>query len=87
MCDLCHKAMDYFRERGIPVDAYELKWKGDGWEDSENARELKRRCGEDVDFVPQIFIDGRHIPGWKTLSELIETGKIEAWIGTREPAP
>lgn len=77
MCGLCHKAMDYFREKGIPFDAYEVKWKGDGWEDSENAREMRRRCGDDVDFVPQIFINGRHIKGWKTLSVLIESGEID----------
>jgi glutaredoxin len=80
MCDLCHKAMDYFTEKGIAFESYKLKWTGGDWEDSENAREYKKRCG-DLDFVPQIFIDGKHIKGWKTLSELIETGEIDDLIG------
>jgi glutaredoxin len=76
MCSLCHEAMDYFRSRGLPFTSYELTWKGDGWQDSESARELARRCGP-VDFVPQIFINGRHIAGWRTLSELIRDGRID----------
>lgn len=79
MCSLCHEAMDFFRSRGIPFTAYELKWSGNGWEDSPAARELARRCGP-VDFVPQIFINGRHIAGWRTLSELIRTGEVDALL-------
>lgn len=76
MCGLCHQAMEYFKEKGIDYDAYEVKWKDDAWVDDENSREMLRRCG-DIDFVPQIFINDQHIKGWKTLSELIETGKID----------
>ena len=76
MCGLCHKAMDYFTEKGVPFDAYEVQWSGDNWVDSENAREMRRRCG-DVDFVPQLLIDGRHIKGYRELERLIDTGEID----------
>lgn len=76
MCGLCHKAMDYFKEKGIPFDAYEVKWKGDGWEDSPNVRLMKKMCG-DVDFVPQIIINGRHIKGWKNLEPMIKSGELD----------
>lgn len=79
MCSLCDEAKDFFRSRGIPFSAHELRWSGEGWEDSEAARELARRCGP-VDFVPQIFINGRHIAGWRTLAELIRTGEVEALL-------
>lgn len=81
MCGLCHKAMDYFRDNGIPFDAYELTWGGDAFVDSEHTRDLYRRLGGDVDYVPQIFIDGKHIAGWKTLSAMIESGELRALLG------
>lgn len=76
MCGLCHEAMDFFREKGLAFEAYEVHWQGDELVDSEPARELKRRV-PDVEFVPQIFIHGRHIAGYRTLAELIKTGEIE----------
>ena len=57
-------------------DAYEVQWQGDGWVDSEISREMIRRCGN-VDFVPQMFIDGKHIKGWKTLEPMIDSGEID----------
>lgn len=82
-CDLCHRAMDHFRERGIPFEAVEVAWKGEDWEDSPNARRMKALCG-DVDFVPQILVRGYHIPGWRQLEPMIESGELERLI--RDPA-
>ncbi len=79
ICGLCHKALAFFRERGVPVSAYEVEWDGERFVDGEHARELRRRCG-DVDFVPQIFIDGRHIAGWRRLEPMIESGEIDLWL-------
>ncbi|OGV62662.1 MAG: hypothetical protein A2498_14730 [Lentisphaerae bacterium RIFOXYC12_FULL_60_16] len=79
MCGLCHKAMDYFKERGITYEAVEVRWKGEDWEDTPNARRMKALCG-DVDFVPQILIRGRHIPGWRNLEPMIESGELEQWL-------
>ena len=84
MCGLCHEAMDYFRQNGIEFDSYEVKWGGEEFEDSENTRRMYELCGEKVDFVPQIFIDGKHIPGWRKLSELIESGEFQEMMKDQE---
>jgi glutaredoxin len=75
MCGLCHKAMDFFREQGVPFIAHEVVWTGSGWKDTPAARLMRERCG-DVDFVPQILIRGKHIKGWRTLEPMIESGEI-----------
>ncbi len=82
ICGLCHKAMDYFRSVGVPFEAYELEWDEEREEfvESPVRRELYERCGECVDFVPQIFIDGNHIKGWKSLEPMIESGEIRDWL-------
>lgn len=85
VCGLCHKAMDYFRGRELVFISREVHWDGeaDDFVDSETSRELKERCG-DVDFVPQIFINGQHVPGWKKLEPMIESGEIETLLGSSE---
>jgi len=82
MCGLCHRAMEYFEHRGVPYSSYEVFWKNNSLVDDENSRELLRRCG-DVDFVPQVFINGRQIKGWKTLSHLIDTGEIDSLLADK----
>jgi glutaredoxin len=37
---------------------------------------MKRRAGN-VDFVPQIFINGHHIPGWRKLEPMIASGEFD----------
>lgn len=76
ICGLCHQAMNYFRSRDLAFTPREVFWEGEAFIDSPNTREMYRRCGV-VDFVPQIFINGRHISGWRTLEPLIESGEIE----------
>lgn len=77
LCGGCHDAMDYFRERGHEFQSFEVKWDPDGsLAQGENEDELRRRLG-DADFVPQIFIDDKHIGGWMALSGLIESGEID----------
>jgi glutaredoxin len=80
-CPLCHNALKYFRGRGLDVDAREVFWDEGVQEfvDSENTREMCRRAGK-TDFVPQIFIDGRHIAGWRKLEPMIESGEIESYL-------
>lgn len=80
MCWACHEAMDYFEGRGVAFQTHEVKWGGADWEDSANAREMKRRCGN-VDTVPQILVNDKPIGGWEALSKLIESGGIEEVLG------
>ncbi len=76
ICGLCHKAMDYFRSRNLSFTAYEVFWDGDHFRDTPVKAEMVRRCG-DVDFVPQIFINGIHIPGWRKLEPMIHSGEVD----------
>jgi glutaredoxin len=87
LCGLCHEAMDYFTRRGLPFTAHEVFWDAahDRWVDDANSRQLRERAGA-VDFVPQIFINGHHIRGWRELEPMIASGELEAWL-RRPPAP
>ncbi len=78
ICGLCHKAMDWMRSRGFEFEAVEVFWDAarDRWVEDDNSRAMIRECGN-VDFVPQIFINGRHIMGWRRLEPLIQSGEIE----------
>lgn len=79
ICGLCHKAMDFFRSRNLPIEKFEVHWDNaaDAFVDSENTREMYRRCGMTVDFVPQIFVNGHHIAGWRKLEPMIASGEFE----------
>lgn len=85
LCGLCHEAMDYFAGRGIPFNAFEVFWDAanDRWVDDENSRRMLARAGN-VDFVPQLFINGHHVKGWRSLEPLIASGEIERLL--RGPA-
>ena len=82
VCGLCTKALEFFRSRGVTFTAYAVEWDGENEEffDSDNVREMYRRCGEEVDFVPQIFINDLHVAGWRKLEPMIESGKIDSLI-------
>lgn len=84
ICGLCTKAIEFFRGRGVTFTAYAVEWDAEHerFVDSENARAMYRRCGEEVDFVPQIFIGDRHIPGWRKLEPMIESGEIDALLSS-----
>jgi len=87
ICGLCHKAMDYFRSRGLAFTAHEVHWNGEAFVDSENSRAMHRRCGRPVDFVPQIFVNGRHIPGWRTLEPMIHSGEFDRLLAGSSDEP
>ncbi len=82
VCGLCTKALDFLRGRGATFTACAVEWDGpnDRFADSENSRQMMRRCGEIVDFVPQIFIGDVHIKGWRRLEPMIESGEIDRLI-------
>jgi glutaredoxin len=82
ICGLCTKALEFFRDRGITFTAYAVEWDGDKEEfvDSANTREMYKRCGERVDFVPQMFVGDEHIKGWRKLEPMIESGEIDSLL-------
>ncbi|NQT93497.1 MAG: hypothetical protein HQ559_12115 [Lentisphaerae bacterium] len=82
VCGLCTNALDFFRERGVTFTAYGVEWDAanDEFVDSENTRTMYEKCGEKVDFVPQMFIGDRHIKGWKTLEPMIQSGEIDSLV-------
>lgn len=78
VCGLCHKAMDWMRTQSIPFEAKEIVYdaEADAFVDSPNTREMYERVGKEVDFVPQIFLGERHIPGYRALEPMIESGDV-----------
>ena len=79
ICGLCTKAIDFFRDRGVTFTAYAVEWdeQAGRFQDSPNTREMYRRCAQEVDFVPQIFIGDVHIRGWRELKPMIASGEID----------
>lgn len=82
VCGLCTEAILYFHRRGVSFNALAIEYDevADEFVDSDHTREMYRRCGEQVGFVPQIFIGDRHIRGWRKLEPLIESGEIETLL-------
>lgn len=82
VCGLCTKALEFFRSRNVTFTAYAVEWDGEqeAFVDSPNSRKMHARCGETVDFVPQMFIDTVHIKGWRKLEPMIESGDIDRLI-------
>ena len=79
VCGLCTKAIDFMHKRGVTFTAYAIEYDADADEfvDSDNTREMYRRCGGPVEFVPQIFIGDKYIGGWRKLEPMIESGEID----------
>jgi len=82
VCGLCTKAVEFFRSRGATFTAYAVEWDGenDAFVDSANTRAMYERCGEKVDFVPQMFLGQTHIKGWRKLEPMIESGEIDTLV-------
>ena len=82
VCGLCTNALEFFRSRGATFTAYAVEWDAEKQEfvDSDNTRRMYERCGEIVDFVPQMFIGDVHIKGWRKLEPMIESGEIDSLI-------
>lgn len=84
VCGLCTKALEFLRSQGVTFTAKAVEWdaEADAFRDGPNAREMHARCGETVDFVPQIFIGKTHIKGWRTLEPMIASGEIDPLLKT-----
>lgn len=79
VCGLCAKAIDFLRSRGLDFSAHAVIWDqaSDAFVKDENAIEMFRRCAQTVDFVPQIFVNGTHIAGWRRLEPMIKSGEFD----------
>lgn len=79
VCGLCTKAIDFLYNRGVTFTALAIEYDetADEFVDSETTREMYKRCGGQVEFVPQIFIGDRYVGGWRKLEALIESGEID----------
>ncbi|MFU8781187.1 MAG: glutaredoxin domain-containing protein [Kiritimatiellia bacterium] len=79
ICGLCTKAIEYLRSQNLAFQAKPVIWDqpSDAFADTPNAREMIKRCGETVDFVPQIFIGNTHIAGWRKLEPMIASGELD----------
>ena len=79
VCGLCTEAINYFHKRGVTFTAIAIEYDraADEFVDSPPTREMYERCGERVEFVPQIFIGNRHIGGWRKMEPLIASGEID----------
>lgn len=82
VCGLCTDAILFLHRRGITFTAYAIEYDGEADEfvDSKHTREMYTRCGGPVEFVPQIFIGGRHIGGWRKMEPIIASGEIDALL-------
>jgi glutaredoxin len=82
VCGLCTKAIEFFRSQGLTFTAHAVEWDGekDRFVESENSAEMYKRCKEEVDFVPQIFIGDTHIKGWRKLEPMIKSGEFNKLI-------
>lgn len=78
VCGLCTKAIEFLRSSNLTFTAYAIEYdkETDEFVDSQNTRDMYKKCGKKVEFVPQIFINGHHIEGWKKLEPMIESGEI-----------
>lgn len=74
-CFACHEAMDFFKKNNLEFISYKVTWDKNGeLIDSKNSRKMKKWCGDNVDTVPQIIIDGKLIGNYGALTKLIEKG-------------
>ena len=86
VCGLCTKAIDFFHSRGVTFTAYAVEYdaEADAFVDSDNTREMYRRCGEKVEFVPQIFIGGQVIGGCNELFTANDNGTLQRLLDQHE---
>ena len=85
-CGACTKAIDFLHHRGLDFHAYSVEYdpEADKFIDSENTREMYRRCGEDITFVPQVFVGDAHIEGWMKLGPMTENGEFDSLLNSQK---
>ncbi len=81
-CGACGKALDYLHSRGLDFHAYHVEFdaEADRFVDSENTRQMYRRCGEEINFVPQVFVGDTHIAGWMQMGPMTQSGEFDGLL-------
>lgn len=84
VCGLCTEAINFFHKRGVTFTAIAIEYDtvADAFIDSEHTREMYQRCGDSVEFVPQIFIGEHYVGGWRKLEPMIATGEFEQLLSS-----
>ena len=84
VCGLCTKTLDFFRSKNVTFTARAVTWdeQNDEFAASENREKMYKRCGVKIDFVPQIFIGDKYIPGWRKLEPIIESREIDTLLSS-----
>ncbi len=78
-CPYCTRAKDLLRHKGIPFEEIDLT-------DADPARTaLVERTG--MRTLPQIFVDGKLVGGWRELQALDREGKLELVLTARTASP
>ena len=83
-CGACTKAIEFLHKRGVDFHAYAVEYDhvADRFIDSDNTREMYRRCREEIDFVPQVFVGATHIAGWMKLGPMTTNGEFDKLIAS-----
>jgi glutaredoxin len=82
ICGLCTQALETLRSKNLSFTAHAVEWNhSEGrFIRTPTVEELYRRCNQEVDFVPHIFINTTHIAGWKELEPLVTSGAFDKMI-------
>lgn len=73
-CPYCRSAKDLLASRKIAFSEIDIAANG------ERLEEMIARSGGEA-TVPQVFVEGRHIGGIRSLRELARSGELERLLG------
>jgi glutaredoxin 3 len=74
-CGYCRAAKTLLQNKGLAFEEIDVAF------DQELRAEMLQRANG-MRTVPQIFIHGRHVGGYRELAALEREGKLEAWLAS-----
>jgi glutaredoxin 3 len=78
-CGYCRAAKRLLQDKSVEYEEIDVAF------DAEKRAEMIQRAGG-LRTVPQIFIHGRHIGGYRELAALERDGKLEDWLAAEAEA-
>ena len=78
-CGYCRAAKRLLQDKSLEYEEIDVAF------DAEKRAEMIQRAGG-LRTVPQIFIHGRHIGGYRELAALERDGKLEDWLAAEAEA-